>query len=361
MKKSVCFAGLRPALVASVIAMAPGCEIHELMRGGKARTPGSETAAMPKTRIIPGRRLLTVPGDPGASLSPDANRVAFPRTGLGIRGIEVRDLEMPSRKSVIEPEVPSSGVNWSPDGSWLASESIPGGLRVYESSKFRRVWANAKLSDPAWSGNSKHLAAFDLTSGLTQIVDTRTWRVLRSLGVCARARWSPDSRRLVAQFSSPKPPYNLFRVIETGTWASVVNVDADVNNVYSVAWSSDSKLLAFGGDFPVFAQAANAWLVDAGTGKVLHKFREYPTQVRSAAWSPSSTLIAFTHGTRASDGRTDVINIHDVKTGALDYQLQGPSTMVFDLRWDQQLPRIRAVAGNGSTLEVWEWTIPASG
>ena len=90
----------------------------------------------------------------------------------------------------------------------------------------------------------------------------------------------------------------------------------------------------------------------------MRKFKEYVTEVRALVWSPSDEWIGFTLATRESDGMTDVVNVHEVSSGRLIYQLTGPANHVFDLHWAPG-GRIRAVAGDGSTVQVWEWTLSA--
>ncbi len=304
-----------------------------------------------------GKRLLATVGIAELALSPSGDRVALsPRRG----GLEVVNVDRPQYPVPLEkPGVVSSELTWSPDSSLLAVSGRQE-ARVYAVASRALVWRRWSTVSPRWSPDGSRLAVYAAwdQERLTVIVDAHHWRTLKEVPGAVRLTWSPDCRKAVANYTPDTFPYDVYQVLDGITLNHLVDVSRDVSNIASISWSPDSRLLAFGGDWPVFGPPSDTCVVDASTGAVLKKLPDYYSQVRAIAWAPDSSRVALTYAMRESDGHVDIVLVHDVRTGKVVYQLGGPSMMIFDLRWDRAGDRIRAGAGDGRRMEVWEWTVP---
>jgi WD40 repeat protein len=267
--------------------------------------------------VIQGRAIFKCAGGAYMKLSPEGDRIAL----VPVRGgVEIRTIAGQNTVTQLEkPPAGALGFDWSPDGRYLAVHGVPN------------------------------------QTGL--LIDARTGSVIQTIPGPWSRQWAPGSQHVLAQYIVNKPPGLIFKILETNNWTPVVEIDNRVREGAAIAWSPDSKLIAFGGDYPVFGPHRGTWIVDAATGKVVHKLSQYITQVRAIAWSRKGDLVAITCGTRESDGRMDVVNVHSAASGQVIYRLVGPQTHIMDLHWAASGSRIRAAGGDGSRISVWEWVL----
>jgi WD40 repeat protein len=306
--------------------------------------------------VIQGRAIFKCAGGAYMKLSPEGDRIAL----VPVRGgVEIRTIAGQNTVTQLEkPPAGALGFDWSPDGRYLAVHGVPPeGLRVHDVQSRRELWSKGLGSVGNWSPDGKLILTSDIRNQTGLLIDARTGSVIQTIPGAWSRQWAPGSQHALAQYIVNKPPGLIFKILETNNWTPVVEIDNRVREGAAIAWSPDSKLIAFGGDYPVFGPHRGTWIVDAATGKVVHKLSQYITQVRAIAWSRKGDLVAITCGTRESDGRMDVVNVHSAASGQVIYRLVGPQTHIMDLHWAASGSRIRAAGGDGSRISVWEWVL----
>ncbi|HJZ58903.1 MAG TPA: hypothetical protein VKE74_28425, partial [Gemmataceae bacterium] len=161
------------------------------------------------------------------------------------------------------------GLEFSPDGRWLASGvRIPGG------------------------GPSE---SFSVT-----IWEVETGRAARSLprmnGLTAGLAWSPDGRLVAAgtTVTGDKGGRPELKVFEAATGRTVYTLEGSVNDVFSLAFSGDSRrLVSCSGKRPGSPPRSGEVIVwDMATGLELLRAREPGNSVYAVAISPSGRYLA---------------------------------------------------------------------
>ena len=196
----------------------------------------------------------------GASPSPDWKRIAYFNPGIspqapnGTRHIYVADFDG-TNEQVLPGEVsPSTFLDWSPDGAWLAySSRFPG-------------------EGSSW-GDHPYVVASDGSQTVVALAE-RGWV----------EGWSPDSRYLVVNES----PGLFFYGVDTGA-----NLAFWSDTGYHSDWSPDSLSIAFvaparGGN----SGGADLYVADVQTLQV-HSLTEAPIYAALPKWSPDGRSIAF--------------------------------------------------------------------
>lgn len=109
------------------------------------------------------------------------------------------------------------------------------------------------------------------------------------------------------------------RVATTSSQPAVAKTLRPVADVFSLAWSPDSKYLAAGG-----LLNKTVSVLEVSGGRRVREFTSEAGDVRALAWSPDGKYLAAGRGfVRLIRGRI-AINIWDVRTGALVNNLAGP-------------------------------------
>ncbi len=140
--------------------------------------------------------------------------------------------------------------------------------------------------------------------------------------------WSPDGQS-VAYFSDAAGQYDLYIVNQDGSGEPRrIPLGQDDAFYYAIAWSPDSRKLAF------YDQKLNLWLVDLGAAKpapVKVKTGNYmPLSLRDASWSPDSRWLTFTE---VLPNNLHAIELYSLATGKLHRLTDGMSdcrSPVFD-------------------------------
>ncbi len=143
--------------------------------------------------------------------------------------------------------------------------------------------------------------AEELNGYATDIWDTHTWRIVRTLhGEGGANRFSPDGHLLITEgdWKEEEPPQKTLTVWNTQTWRKVhtfPGVGTSVANSAAlqldVAFSPDGKLLAL--NRYIVAKKQNAVrLWDVATGRLRSKLEGHQEPVYAVALSPDGRLIA---------------------------------------------------------------------
>ncbi|MDT3739666.1 MAG: choice-of-anchor D domain-containing protein [Candidatus Kapabacteria bacterium] len=192
-------------------------------------------------------------------------------------------------------------VNWSPDGSRVATAS--------------------------WSIASR-------------IWDSETGEVLHSIfgltGTTNTIRWSPDGSHL----ATTGGVYNAAYISDSGTGITLDTLFGHTGYVVDVNWSPDGNYVATASN----DSTARIW--DIGSGETLHTLIGHTDKVFSVKWCPDGSRIAT-----VSDDKT--VRIWDVKTGDILHTLSGTIKHVFEVNWSPDGTRV-ATANWENTAAIWD-------
>jgi eukaryotic-like serine/threonine-protein kinase len=185
-------------------------------------------------------------------------------------------------------------ISWSPDGKLLATGSMDGTARIWESSGGRERFAlkghMSQVTSVSWSPNGIFLAtaSWDGTAKVWSAEDGQEQRTLE--GHANRVwsvAWSPDGRCLATGSHT-----GTVRIWEAASGHERFVLKGHTSPVYSVAWSPDCKLLATGSA----DGSAKVW--EAVDGRERLTLKGHASPVSSVAWSPDGKLLA----TGSADG-----------------------------------------------------------
>ncbi|HEY7124608.1 MAG TPA: WD40 repeat domain-containing protein [Ktedonobacterales bacterium] len=339
------------------------------LTGAPSATAGRSATATPG----PGTTLLTYhPSDNVTSLawSPDGKRIATGSSTSRGGVIQIWDTNTGQQLlSFGSPMASIASLAWSPDGkSIVAAGGFYGGdnagLRIWDAStgamRVAIVTVN-KIEGSgadfiAWSPDGSEIAGametaayptasnpnFGPTRYSVQLWDAATGKLLLTYGKHSNQikslAWSPDSK-LIASASSDQT----VQVWEAATGKTRLTYRGHKEIVDTVAWSPDGKYLASGGG----DNTVQVW--EAATGTLLYTYQGHTSEVMSVAWSPDSKRIVS-----ASYGVTEdhPIQVWDALTGhhALDYQGLTSGAPVF-VAWAPDGARIASAIGR--TVTVW--------
>jgi len=197
---------------------------------------------------------------------------------------------------------PVTSVDFSPDGSRLASASADGQVVVWDMSQGRALWKSAKswsyMYCVAFHPRGIELASSDAGSKHRVII------------------WEP----------------------ETGEMLGVLK--GHTNCVHAVAFSPDGAQMASGSS----DKTVRVW--DAQTRTEARCLEGHSTQVLSVAFSPVGSVLA----SGSSDG---TILVWDVKTGNILQSLRSPGWGVCSLSFDPSGSLLAASAGGGDFFRIW--------
>lgn len=239
-----------------------------------------------------------------------------------------------------------AAVQYSPDGTWFATEGVDGGLRLWVAAQP----TGAGLALPgtcclSWRPDGQEIAAGGdagqvrvwslaaVHAGLTAPRLTLTGLSKEPLAVA----YSPDGRRLAASSDG-----GLAAIWDTQTGATLATLVGHSGRVSALAWAPDGQRLATLG----WDNSARIW--DGQTGVPLAVLRGHFDIGRAVAWSPDGTRLL----TAADDGTA---RLWDAASGRELVTLPGDDA-VFAAIW---MPDGGTVLTAGASGDVRLWsTVP---
>ena len=256
------------------------------------------------------------------------------------------------RSQVFESKSEVTSLSWSPDGQTLASGSTDGTLALWDVTRDKRfptMQAPLWINSVAWSTDGIYLASGSLsvlaentillwnpsTGGNVETISVPTpdlWSIA----------WSPDSRTLAAGTEDEVILWN----IASG---QVSTLEGHTGIVLSLAWSPNGQVFASG------SQDGTIILWNAITGEHLRTVTSYPdVYISSLSWSPDGGFLAAT-SCSANSGVLEycLILILDPSTGERLQTLQGDSSIFTDLAWSPN-GEILAAGSLEGTITLWD-------
>lgn len=197
--------------------------------------------------------------------------------------------------------------------------------------------------DVAWSPDGTHIASaggdnkVQVWSGLSKSIGAVSFVFP---GILAHAvAWSPDSKQVAFSDGSAVQARNA-----DGSGQPFVYRGHSPYTVNAVAWSPDGRHIASASD----DLTVQVWDAIGGTYRLIYRKHSHP--IEAVAWSPDSLTVA-------SGSLDGTVQVWDITTGAdlfSPYQGHSPYA-VFAVAWSPDGKHI-ASAGNDHTVQVWNAT-----
>ena len=331
---------IRPVWMAIIGAIGlAAIVIGAIIAGGlNGASPSTETPAPPEspTPATTDRQTSETPADPGTpTATPDPLVISI----ANIVNLKLR----PALKAHTDFV---RAVQWSPDGTRLASASRDGTVILWTlATGEQEVLSNHTgwVNDVAWSppsGPGDPGGARVVSAGAdSRIVewDATNGRKIRPLtgqeGAIYGAAWSPDGKLLA---SGAEDGTAVIRNAGNGAMLLTLNVESPV---YAIAWSPDSATLATSGP----NSAALLW--DAQTGAVKATLTGHKGAIYGLAWSRANNTLAS-----ASADKTVIV--WDTETNKAITPLIGHADSVYAIAWSPDGKLLATVSADNSMI-VW--------
>lgn len=249
----------------------------------------------------------------------------------------------------ISPEGGIAAFSASKNGSRFAVGNNRGQIRVWEAASGKEIATLGELRDDempltvAMSADGKTVAAQQMDeSSPIHFWDVATGKSLRKIVAgrfAATFALSPDSRILAASLPTPKPSIGIFNA-ESG--ASLRQIDLVAGNVYRMAISPDSKVLAI-------STAGNSIRIfDLSTGGEVGASTGHPGPVTTIAVSPDGSTVA------TCSTQDKLIRICEAATGREIRQLAGHEVGVDEVTFSPDGKLLASGAWDHAAI-IWDW------
>lgn len=247
------------------------------------------------------------------------------------------------------------GVDWSPDGQYLASASQDGTVQLWDANTFENIgelrtgWAFSV----DWSPDSLFLAA-GTQAGPVQIWEMENMAQVQEFAGTSPVislAWKPDGELIAQGLLDGKI---IVRNVEDGAIVnSLIGNPQTRSDVNGLVWSPDgTKLVSAHQD-----EFVRIWGLGNDPQKRL-ALEDHQGWVRGLAWSPNNRCIA-------SGGQDANVKIWDASDGDLLTSLSGGTQPIWSLSWSPSGQILAAADGIylSSTVHgiIWIWDIPGCG
>ncbi len=209
-----------------------------------------------------------------------------------------------------------SQVAFSPDGKIVACAAAGRGLCLWDTAtgkQLRQIGPETRAESLAFSPDGKMLVcAFNPNdpAGGTALYETATGRKIidlpRGLGTRARTMttqtlaYAPNGKT-IAGVDAQGTAIHFFDAANGKKWKKELPVGAEEKVIHRLAWSPDSKRIAWGGE----SGFIHLW--DADMGKEVARWKAHAKRLVSVSFAPDGKILA-THG------QGDAIRLWDVAT-----------------------------------------------
>jgi serine/threonine protein kinase len=236
-------------------------------------------------------------------------------------------------------------VGWSPDGQNVATVSYDDSTLIWSVDASQWVaWLGVHenyVLDVAWSPDGQFLATAggDDTTLIWGRNDQQQWYVLHALdifsGYVRSVAWSPDGSMLAVGSESDF----LVRVFDTGNWAQLASLEGHIEDVYSVSWAPDGRYLASGGEDD------NVIIWDVPGQETVQVLEGHLGDVWDVAWSPDGQYVA-------SGGGDSTVRVWEAETWGTAAIFESDMGIVFSVDWSPD-SRYLAVGSGDAKIHIW--------
>jgi len=179
-------------------------------------------------------------------------------------------------------------VDWSPDGSQLASASVDGVIKIWDTtdwSEIRIITEQGPVKSVSWSPDGSKLATASEAENDNYIIliwDMSNGAELYQLnghsGPIESVSWSPDGLKLASGSLD-----TTIKIWDTSNGIELQTLTEHVGAPFSVAWSPDGSKLASGSEDYI--------IYDTTDWSVLKTIQQQ-NSIRSVTWSPDGSKLA---------------------------------------------------------------------
>jgi len=232
-------------------------------------------------------------------------------------------------------------VDYSPDGSRLATASYDGTAKVWDTTTSLEllILKTGSIDDIAFSPNGTQLATVSLVDSNAKIWDASTGRLLITFsghtGGVSHVAFDPDGTRIATASAD-----GTAKVWDVSNGKELFTLVGHADIVSSVSFSPDgTRLITSSWDATV-----KVW--DATTGRELNTISGiFDEAVSVAYFSPD--------GTRIFVAVSDLIRVFDAATGQELFTMTGHNNTIYDIAFSSDGMRL-ATASIDATAKVWD-------
>ncbi len=290
------------------------------------------------------RDLLTLRGQHGVNTVEWSPNGSFIASGDSVGVLKVWNAETGDvllTRQTGEKSIRS--IAWSPDGQRLASAGKPGTVRIWNSTTLEEILSiptqKGRLFSVVWSPDGKQIAASgEATEGKVILWDAASGELVLELesGDIYEVSWSPDGKQIAC--ASVGHTVKVFDAT-TGHEITTLSLDDFVHDVFTVAWSPDGKRLAAG----TYQQIARVWETESWREIVTLVHQGGVSEVR---WHPNSHWLA-------TATRSQRVRVWDTDSGEEVRTFQGHTGWVLSVDWSPDGRRLVS-ASEDRTIKVWD-------
>jgi len=234
-----------------------------------------------------------------------------------------------------------TALDWSPDGSSVASASNDRTVRVWNAEKATTLYIYYGHADAvtaaAWSPDGTRIASAS-NDGTVHVWESATGKRILTYeehsDTVLSVAWSPDGTRIASAGCD-----RIIHVWDTCTGKNQQIYRGNTDDVCSVAWSPNGQYLASA------SYDQNVQVRDGASGALRMSYRSHMAGVFAVAWSPDSRRVA-------SASYDKSVQVRDVATGNALLTYRGHKEGVFALAWSPDGTRI-ASAGDDKAVHIW--------
>lgn len=238
-------------------------------------------------------------------------------------------------------------VAWSPDGTKIASISDDMSVRIWDAATGTALQTftghSGRLDSIAWSPDSKKVVSASPIDETVRVWDTTTGASLLTLALPSASgqtsvAWSPDGAKLASTTNDQS-----ILIWNSSTGDTLLTLSGFAGTPSHLAWSPDGSKIAASS----FDRHVRVW--DATTGDSLLTIDTSNT-AHSIVWSPDGSRLAA-----VSSG----VVVWDATTGVVLHSLPAQVTESSPVRWSPDGSKISSVTWNLSVL-IWDANTGAS-